>query len=112
MAWLRSSRSPTDVSPDMEPGPGRPGITICTPLARDRQPEAAYWCRCGANERATGTGRVLALIDRWADHCEACSLAPEPRWRLTAHQASVAPGRSVNRQRRSEFAAPNGLWAA
>jgi len=91
----------------MMPGPHRPGITICTP--RTGRPEAAYWCRCGTHNHATGTRQVLALIDQWADHCQACPHAPEPRRRLAAPKGSAAPIPAVNRHR-SEPAASDGLW--
>lgn len=109
------------MSPDMEPGPARPGITICTPQGPGNphsmrwssgQPQAAYWCRCGESSRATGVNQVLALIDRWADHCEACTLAPEPRRRQADRQASAVPGRSADRRHQSEPATTDGLWAA
>ena len=96
----------------MVPGPHRPGITYFTPQANGQPPEAAYWCRCGAHSRATGTGHVLALIDQWAGHCQACSLAPEPRRRQTGHQAPAAPVPPVGRRRRREPDASDGLWAA
>ena len=98
----------------MEPGPDRPGITYCTPQDPRtlRQPEAAYWCRCGDNARATGTHQVLALIDQWADHCEACPLAPEPRRRRTGGRGRAASVLPVDRRREGESAARDGLWAA
>jgi len=104
------------MSPDMEPGPTRPGITICTPQTpgypHASQPEAAYWCRCGDTSHANGTRQVLALIDQWADHCEACTLAPEPRRRQAAHQVPAAPGQPAHRRRQSEPANTDGLWVA
>ncbi|MEU1099934.1 hypothetical protein ABZ408_02970 [Streptomyces tibetensis] len=86
-ALARSNRSPA--RPGADPTPDAPGIRIFAPpvyrhhydgarwsTRRGALPTAAYACRCGLTNAATGPDAVAALVAEYEAHKSACTGAP------------------------------------
>lgn len=85
-------RSWEPVPPSEDPTPGAPGIRIYAPpvyrshwdgarwsIRTSATPTAAYACRCGRTNRATGRAAVGELVAEYAGHKSTCTGNPAPQ---------------------------------